>query len=163
MKKIIVGAITILVVAFVIVLLLRGNEDTWICANGAWVKHGHPKATMPTKPCVQTKTNTISLNNQNANIILQSPKAGDTLTDPFVIKGQARVFENQLNYRIRSSNGQPLIEGTMTAKAPDAGKFGPFEATISSMPKGKTTIEVFDKSAKDGSEVDKVGIVVAVK
>ncbi|MFA6526658.1 MAG: DUF333 domain-containing protein [Candidatus Buchananbacteria bacterium] len=32
-------------------MLLRGNEDTWICSNGAWVKHGNPSASMPTKPC----------------------------------------------------------------------------------------------------------------
>jgi hypothetical protein len=31
------------------------------------------------------------------------------------------------------------------------------------MPKGKTTIEVFDHSAKDGSEIDKVSLKVTVK
>ena len=31
--------------------LLGGDEDTWICDNGQWVKHGNPSASMPTTPC----------------------------------------------------------------------------------------------------------------
>ena len=162
MKKVII-ILVILFVAVGCLFLLRGNEDTWICANGNWVKHGHPSAPMPTKPCVQTKTNSNTTVNPNANIQLLNPKAGDILGSQFVIKGQARVFENQLNFRIRNAKGQSLIEGTMTAKASDTGKFGPFEATVSSMPSGKTTIEVFDHSAKDGSEVDGVSVIVTVK
>jgi hypothetical protein len=161
-KKIIVGAITVLVIVVSFVLLLRGNEDTWICQNGNWVKHGHPSALMPAKPCVQTN-NPAPTVNPNANIQFSSPKNGDTVGSQFVIKGQARVFENQLNFRVKDAKGRALIEGTMTAQAQNAGQFGEFTATISSMPKGKTTIEVFDKSAKDGLEIDKVSIEVMVK
>lgn len=32
-------------------LLLRGNEDTWICQNGAWVRHGNPFEGPPNTPC----------------------------------------------------------------------------------------------------------------
>lgn len=163
MKKVIVGAVIILFIAVGFMLLLRGNEDAWICANGNWVKHGKPSASMPTKPCVQSKNNPAPTVNPNANIILQSPKVGDTLSSQFVIKGRAKVFESQLNFRVRGSNGQSLIEGTMAAKASGAGKFGPFEAIVSSMPKGKTTIEVFDHSPKDGSEIDKVSVEVTIK
>jgi hypothetical protein len=162
MKKVVVGAVTILVIVVGLTLLVRGNEDTWICTNGNWVKHGHPSAPMPTKPCVQPTSPTPTVN-PNANIVLESPKAGATLGSSFVIKGKARVFENKLNFRIRNAKGQSLIEGTMAAQSPDAGKFGPFEATVSSLPAGKTTIEVFDHSAKDGSEIDKVSIQVTVK
>jgi len=162
MKKII-AIVIILVLAVGFILLLRGNENTWICQNGSWVKQGNPKTAMPTKPCVQTKANSSSTINPNANIILESPKAGDTLSSQFVIKGKARIFENQLNFRVRNSKGQSLIEGTMAAQAASAGQFGPFDATVSSVPKGTTTIEVFDHSAKDGSEIDKVSIEVTVK
>lgn len=51
-------AIKILGFVFVFVgavLLFRfvfgGNEDTWICQNGTWVKHGNPKEEMPLVPC----------------------------------------------------------------------------------------------------------------
>lgn len=33
--------------------LLDGPEDTWICENGAWVRHGNPKAEQPTKTCLK--------------------------------------------------------------------------------------------------------------
>jgi len=32
-------------------VFLRGNEDTWVCSDGAWVKHGNPAAEMPNIPC----------------------------------------------------------------------------------------------------------------
>ena len=48
--------IVIIAVLFLgMVLLIRfvfgGNEDTWICKNGAWVKHGNPSQPMPVIPC----------------------------------------------------------------------------------------------------------------
>jgi hypothetical protein len=160
----IIVIITILFLILVgIVLVLRGNENTWICSNGSWIKHGNPTAVMPTKSCGQDKTNPLSVINPNANIILENPKSGEVVTLPFVIKGKAKVFENQLNFRVLDSQGRSFIEGTLNVKSPGAGKFGPFDATISSMPQGKTTIEVFDKSPKDGTEIDKVIVVVNIK
>jgi hypothetical protein len=158
MKKII-AVVILLVLAVGLILFLRGNENTWICSNGDWVKHGNPSASKPTKLCV-SPTPTV---NPNANIILESPKAGDTLNSQFVIKGKEKVFENQLNFRVRNSKGQALIEGTMAARSSGVGKFGSFEATVSSLPKGKTTVEVFDNSPKDDSEIDKVSIQVTIK
>ncbi len=32
-------------------VLVRGQEDTWICVNGEWIKHGNPSAQKPEKPC----------------------------------------------------------------------------------------------------------------
>jgi len=32
-------------------LLVGGGEDTWICVEGEWVKHGVPSAPMPKKHC----------------------------------------------------------------------------------------------------------------
>ncbi|MCX6784390.1 MAG: hypothetical protein NTV81_00395 [Candidatus Komeilibacteria bacterium] len=50
MKKIILLVI-ILFVILIGVRLLSGDEDTWLCQNGAWVKHGQPSAAMPVTPC----------------------------------------------------------------------------------------------------------------
>ncbi len=40
---------------FIVVLFvwafLRGPEDTWICDDGQWVKHGLPYAPMPEGDC----------------------------------------------------------------------------------------------------------------
>lgn len=30
-----------------------GNEDSWICENGAWVKHGYPGVPRPVGNCVK--------------------------------------------------------------------------------------------------------------
>lgn len=54
MKKtllIIFVIIGVLAAAAVGLVLLRGNEDTWLCVDGEWVKHGNPAAFKPTKPC----------------------------------------------------------------------------------------------------------------
>lgn len=48
--KIIYIAIIILFIVILFVMF-RGNEDTWICQDGQWIKHGNPSSTMPTKAC----------------------------------------------------------------------------------------------------------------
>jgi len=49
-KKIFITIIVVITVLFIWVLI-RGPEDTWICVDGEWVKHGVPSAPMPTEPC----------------------------------------------------------------------------------------------------------------
>lgn len=34
-----------------LLLFLRAQEDTWICQNGGWERHGVPSAPMPTSVC----------------------------------------------------------------------------------------------------------------
>ena len=102
----------------------------------------------------------------NLNITVVSPKPNDAVQFPIIISGQARVFENQLNYRITDEKGKVLSQGNTTANAPDAGQFGPYTITISSLgdvTNGKIIIEAFDYSAKDGSEIDKVTIPVTLQ
>jgi hypothetical protein len=36
---------------FVIRFLFGGDEDTWICVNNQWVKHGNPNAPIPLMGC----------------------------------------------------------------------------------------------------------------
>lgn len=45
--------IIILLIVFIAAgfLFLRGDEDTWICEDGIWVKHGNPSTEVPTEPC----------------------------------------------------------------------------------------------------------------
>lgn len=99
------------------------------------------------------------------NIIVFSPVSGDEVGLPLVIKGEARVFENTVNYRVLDSNGDILMENFTTALSPDIGLYGTFETSDTyPEPKGVSGIvEVFDYSAKDGSEIDKVTIPVKFK
>jgi|GEM_PF-2044312 len=51
-KTIIAVAIVFLLIIFAFLLVvLKGNEDGWICQDGQWVKHGNPKDAMPVGLC----------------------------------------------------------------------------------------------------------------
>lgn len=38
-------------------LLTNGSNDTWLCENGEWVKHGQPATSMPIGSCVSNQVN----------------------------------------------------------------------------------------------------------
>ena len=54
-KKIVLIIVMILVLGLGTLLALRfifgGSEDTWICDNSEWVKHGEPSVSKPTTSC----------------------------------------------------------------------------------------------------------------
>jgi len=97
-----------------------------------------------------------------ANIQVTSPKPGDVVGPSVVtIKGFARVFESQFRYRVLDADGTKLAEDSAMSNAPDAGQFGAFSITATIAPTGdRGTVEVFDISAKDGSEIDLVSVPV---
>lgn len=101
----------------------------------------------------------------DANIRVTSPRATQILTLPIIIEGEARVFENQLNYRVSNCEGNVLTEGIVTAESPDMGLFGPFRAEVRALPEpqGRSgCIEVFSGSPKDGSEINMVKVPVSL-
>lgn len=49
--KIIIVAVVILCLWLVLRFVIGGPEDTWICVDNEWVKHGAPGAPMPTESC----------------------------------------------------------------------------------------------------------------
>lgn len=55
MKKILISLLITIAVCllglFIVRFLFGGNEDTWICADNQWVKHGNPKVPMPQTGC----------------------------------------------------------------------------------------------------------------
>jgi len=101
----------------------------------------------------------------SASIRVSAPVPYQDIGVPVVIQGEARVFENVFQWRVRDEDGTILVEGHDMADAPDVGQFGPFSVTASyPAPKGDHgTVEVFAYSAKDGSEVDTVSIPVNFK
>jgi hypothetical protein len=102
---------------------------------------------------------------QETNIKVSTPKPNDEVSLPLVIKGEARVFEGQFNYRLRDKDGSVLVESGITVSAQESKEYKSFEVHESyPEPKGDTgTLEVFDYSAKDGSEIDKIAIPVKFK
>jgi len=96
------------------------------------------------------------------NIVVFSPKSNDEVSESFTVKGMARVFENQFNIRV-SVSGQKIYESGVYTNASDVGKYGDFEKEIylptqRLQDNSDITLEAFDYSAKDGSEIDKIVI-----
>ena len=59
MKKFFIPLLVVVAIGLAGLLTARflfgGNEDTWICSNDSWVKHGNPSASMPLTGCGETK------------------------------------------------------------------------------------------------------------
>jgi len=104
-----------------------------------------------------------ALDPSGANIQVTLPDKNDAIGLPLTIKGYARVFENQFAYRVKDQDGTVLTEGFAMSDAADSGVFGAFTIVANyPAPKGtKGTVEVFEYSAKDGSEVNKVSVPVS--
>ncbi len=55
MKKRISKIILGILISFGFILILRfvlgGSEDSWICDQGHWIKHGNPRVPQPTGSC----------------------------------------------------------------------------------------------------------------
>lgn len=95
------------------------------------------------------------------NIEVLTPRTGDSIKSGFRVEGNARTFESNVRIRLSDAEGNILVDTNTLANAPDVGQFGPFEKSLTFETNAKTgTLEVFQNSAKDGSEIDKVSIPV---
>ncbi len=106
------------------------------------------------------------ISTESANIKVLAPAPYAEITSPLIVSGEARTFEQSYAYRLVDENGDMLVEGFGTANATDIGIFGPFESTITfAKPQSakRGVLEVFQYSANDGSEIDKVSIPVVFK
>lgn len=153
--------IVIIITVFVLLLVLAGfflfqRKNT---TSGTKIVTPSPEVTVTS----QSSSAPTQAQEVQGNIRVSSPLPDEIIYLPVVIRGKARVFENQFNYRIRDANRTILTEGSASTNAADAGEFGDFTISIASFTQpteSNGTIEVFDYSAKDGSEIDKVSIPV---
>lgn len=141
-------------------------------AAGFPVMESHPRQcsdgseTFVEDVAVPVATSTVSA---SGNVRVTSPLPGEEVASPLSIRGEARAFENTVNWRVLGEDGSVLGEGFATADAPDVGAFGAFriEAQYLFHPgdtgaTGRTgTVEVFTYSAKDGSVQDLARVPVA--
>ena len=51
LKRIILAIIILIAIALVLRFLIGGNEDTWMCSAGDWIKYGNPASPMPSEVC----------------------------------------------------------------------------------------------------------------
>lgn len=97
------------------------------------------------------------------NILVNEPKSDAVLSSPFVVSGEARVFENVVTVRVTKRDGTVLIEEQANAHPTQIGEFGPFDITLnyqfSTTKEGY--VEVFSENARDGSKSNMVKIPVS--
>lgn len=93
------------------------------------------------------------------NIRVDMPQPGQRIIGPmFPVNGMSRTFENGIAYKLVSATGAVLASGHGTTHG-SMGEFGPYDFIVSTNNyNGKATLQVFDYSAKDGKEIDKVSI-----
>lgn len=99
----------------------------------------------------------------SANIKVSMPDENQRVgAHSLVIVGEARVFENTYQWRVKDEDGNVLDSGFGTADAADIGQYGAFVvyATYTATPGERGTVEVFNESARDGSEENMVTIPV---
>lgn len=113
------------------------------------------------KPDAEAKPGYISQDDE-INILVDEPLPGATVSSPFTVSGEARVFEGTVLIQVTNINGEVLIDELATAHAPDVGKFGSFKITLSFQFSSTKDgfVEVFSESARDGSRENLVKIPV---
>lgn len=121
--------IIVLAVLIVVFAFLRGSEDSWICQDGEWVKHGHPSAEKPTGPCEEE----VVIPKERA-IIVEIPKKNNVVASPLEIKGRAKgtwYFEGDFPVKLLDGNGKEIAVSFATAKGEwMTEEFVEFEALI---------------------------------
>lgn len=164
-KRLTIQLLIFLGIVVVVLLILRGNEDNWLCQNGQWVKHGNPDATKPTIGCGvdnNVNNNATTTPQPEANIAVYGLQAGQKVSLPLAVSGEARVFENVVNIRLKDKDGSILYQGFVNAASPDTGQFGSFSKDIKYLTKTPTgsevILEVYWASPKDGSDLDLISI-----
>lgn len=110
---------------------------------------------------VPAGTNEPPFATESDNIKVTSPRPNERVSFTFVISGQARVFENVVSFRVKDKAGTVLVTGTAYANSPDTGQFGEFSKQVTvTTTSSSGTVEVFQASARDGSDQDLVTIPV---
>jgi hypothetical protein len=149
--KIAVKALVIVFLVLAVRFILGGPEDSWICQNNAWVKHGNPSAPMP-----ETQCGNKTANQEKTDLIkISEPKSGDKIKSPVSVSGEARgnwYFEASFPVQVLDEDGTVLGSSSVQAKGGWMTEdFVPFTGEIDfSKPKGKTGTIIFKKDNPSG-------------
>jgi len=109
----------------------------------------------------------VSINNQQVapQIIVDAPSGNQDVASPLRVSGKAIAFESVINIRITDDDGNILAETFASTDAREAGEFGAFEVDVPFLKNQATrgALEVFEKAARDGSEINKVTVPITFK
>ncbi|MFH0840613.1 MAG: Gmad2 immunoglobulin-like domain-containing protein [bacterium] len=156
MKTKIIITIAVIVVIVIAIIRFSSPEDTWICQDGAWVKHGEPTAPQPTSSCmvveenssdeVITDTTDTTPPGTDTNppvpttfdykdlVKLKTPLPNSYLSSPLIVKGEARgnwFFEASFPVILVNWDGLIIAEGLAQAQGDWMTEdFVPFKAVL---------------------------------
>ena len=104
-----------------------------------------------------------SATKREQNLLVVSPEPKSTVTSPLIVTGFGRTFEQTFGWRITDSAGTVVASGFDMTDAAGMGQFGPFsfEVFLPALASQDFTLQVFESSAKDGS--DQSVVTVALK
>lgn len=156
MRKDLIILLAVLIPAAIIFILIARNFSNNKIDNPFVTPSPYP--TVEAKPTENQDPEVITPA-ASENIEVLNPRSGDSVKSGFRVEGNARTFESNVRIRLTDSEGNVLLDTFTTADAQDVGQFGPFEKVINFTTNSEGgTLEVFQDSAKDGSEIDKVEI-----
>jgi len=134
MKKTIWWIVGIIIVVAVGLIFLRGDEDTWICSGGQWVKHGNPSASMPTSGCGQASGEEKPV----GDVVVETPLANALISSPLEITGKAKggwYFEASFPVKLTDAAGKTIASAVAQAQSDWMTEdYVPFKATLTFAP-----------------------------
>ena len=98
-------------------------------------------------------------------IAVYGPVVGSTINRTFILSGAARVFEANVVWRVKDNRQKVLADGNAMATLGTSVVWGTFQTTVTlpATVTGNVTIEVFEVSPRDGSEVGAVSFGAVVR
>ncbi len=126
--------VIILILLVAVILRLSSNEDSWICENGEWQKHGYPRDAKPNRACVGEPEKQIKFNEPefqatsseleaqatfSENALISNPKINELISSPLQIQGQVTgpwFFEGVLPIRLEDRSGNIIAAGQAIAE-----------------------------------------------
>ena len=105
-RKNIIILSSIIFVLLIFFVFFMPREDTWICKNGEWIKHGNPSIPMPATSCEENKNI-----GEGRTLVLYNFREGDILQTGYVIEGKTKdnfFFEGTFPILIQDLNGSNL-------------------------------------------------------
>jgi hypothetical protein len=152
--------ITLAVILFImlgaILVFMRGDEDTWLCQNDRWIKHGNPSAPMPASGCglVDNAENNIEDDPVEADIKVTRPLLNEEISSPLKIEGEARgtwFFEASFPVKLTDQSGAVIASGIAQAQGDwMTENFVPFKAELVFIPTSISGIIILEKDNPSG-------------
>lgn len=99
---------------------------------------------------------------QNEFLKVVSPRPNQIIENPVQVSGESSFFEGNTRIRIKDNDNNILVDTFTTATGGEMGELSPFfeDITYQNPTTEKGFVEVFEESAKDGSEIHKITIPV---